>query len=887
MNEPWAENTDTVIKSLDTDSRTGLTHIEATKRLNQFGPNRLTLERKISFWGVFREEITEPMILLLLVVGVIYSIWGQARDAITIFIIIIALVFVEIFTEYRAKKGVASLKKFSQPTVALIRGGQYQNIPTVEVVKGDIIMLEVGQIVPADIRIISSFGLQINESALTGESTPVAKFDKMLPGQTILAERNNMAFSGTTVTRGRGMGVVTATGMATELGRITGLVIEAKEPRTGLQQAMKQLAGLLVWVAVSFSVIIPVAGILQHKPVKDMILTGLSLSFATIPEELPIIITMVLGVGALILARKNVLIRHLSTAETLGDITTIVTDKTGTITENKMTVARIASASESKKLPSSNLTPSDLLLLQIGALTSCTRIGAERCNSNDPMEAAIIEAARKAGVVPEELVSKFKLQTEFSFDNERKMMSAIFRQDGKSIVYAKGAPEEILAGSSKVLYGLSAQSKTAKDTRAIRNAVDNMADDAMRVIAFAYKKVGNPINITQSEAESDLVFVGLAGLVDPLRPGVQEAFRAAKEAGIRTVIVSGDHPLTVEKVASQVGIDSDGSLITGGELDRMDNTELSNQLKTVSLFARTTPEQKLRIVRLLQESGEIVGVTGDGINDAPALKSANVGIAMGETGTEVAREAAGVVLADDSFSSITAGVREGRKIFDNLKKGVAYYLSVKIALVLSFLIPLILNIPFPFSPIQIILLELFMDLAASTTFVVEPMEPGTMQKPPRDPKDKFINRGMLANMSLGSFCLAAAVLTNYLLAWYLGWGAAQAQTIAFTTWIIGHIFLAMTMRSHRESIWKIGFLSNKAMLVWAAAALAFLALVTNLPPAQTSLKLTSLTATEWLLAIFVPLLIIFIFEIKKLVSSKMTKKQSTKRASYLLRGTGR
>lgn len=491
------------------------------------------------------------------------------------------------------------------------------------------------------------------------------------------------------------------------------------------------------------------------------------------------------------------------------------------------------------------------------------------------MEAAIIEAAKAAGIVPEELLAKFDLQTEFSFDNERKMMSAIFRQNGENVVYAKGAPEVILARSSRKLQGLSEHEKTGKDSEVIRKTIESMASEAMRVVAFAYKKIDAGVTQSQAAAEDDLVFVGLAGLIDPLRPGVTEAFKITKEAGIRTVIVSGDYPLTVQKVASQVGIDSDGNLITGGELDHMDDGALKDKLKEVSLFARTTPEQKLRIVRLLQESGEIVGVTGDGINDAPALKSANVGIAMGETGTEVAREAAGMVLADDSFSSITAGVREGRKIFDNLKKGVAYYLSVKIALVLTFFIPLLLNLPFPFSPIQIILLELFMDLAASTTFVVEPIEPGTMQRPPREQQERFINRTMLTNISLGSISLAAAVLINYLSVWYLGWGAIQAQTVAFATWLIGHIFLAITMRSHRESIWRIGILSNKAMLVWAAAALAFLILVTNLSVAQVLLKLTTLNLNGWLLAFLTPLITIFLFEIRKIAVRHRAERLST------------
>jgi Ca2+-transporting ATPase len=874
MNEPWSENPEDVINSLNTDLDSGLSEAEAKKRLNKFGPNWLAVERKISFWGVFLEEVREPMILLLLGVGVIYSIWGQARDAITIFVIIAALVFIEIFTEYRAKKGIAALKNFSQPTATLLRNGRYQNVPATEVVRGDIAILEVGEIVPADIRIIKSFGLQANESPLTGESVPVAKYNRALLSDTVLAERNNMVFAGTTIAHGRGTGIVTATGASTEMGRITGLVVDAKEPKTSLQKAMKQLAGLLVWVAVSFSIIIPIVGILQGKPIKEMILTGLSLSFATIPEELPIIITMVLGVGALVLSKKNVIIRHLSTAEALGDVTTIVTDKTGTITENKMTVAKVWSDSISKSFTPDNISPTDLLLLQIGLLTSCTRLTSDECDSNDPTETAIIQAAEKAGIAPYQLLSQFNLQTEFSFDNERKIMSAVFEQNGQSSVYIKGAPEIVLARSTNIAHEHAERKKTNKDDKDIRDAIETMAGEAMRVIAFAYKKVKDVADITQEQAENGLVFVGLAGLVDPLRPEVKGALRTTKEAGIRTIIVSGDYALTVQKVASQLKIDSVGGLLTGSELDRTDDSELSDRLKNVSLFARTTPEQKLRIVRLLQESGEIVAVTGDGINDAPALKSANIGIAMGETGTEVAREAAGVVLTDDSFSSIATGVREGRKIFGNLKKGVAYYLSVKIALVLTFLVPLSLNLPFPFSPIQIILLELFMDLAASTTFVVEPIESGTMKRPPRQQKEKFINYSMLTNICIGSFSLAAVVLINYLSAWYLGWGAAEAQTIAFATWLVGHVFLAITMRSHTEPIWKIGILSNKAMLIWAATALAFLLLVTNLSIAQTPLKLTALSSYGWIMAFITPLITIFIFEIKKLVVTHIVTRRN-------------
>jgi P-type Ca2+ transporter type 2C len=860
----WSRTKEETLHSLTTNPSLGLSRDEAQERLKQFGPNKLAKERQTTFWGVFREEITEPMILLLLVVGVVYSVWGELRDAITIFIIIVLLVFTEIFTEYRAKKAVAALRRLSPQTAPVIRDGFYQEVPTAGIVKGDVLVLESGVEVPADARLIESFGLEADESALTGESTPVIKEDVVLPTDTPLAERSNTVFAGTTITRGRGTAAVTATGMETELGKITGLVLEAKEPKTPLQLAMKQLAGLLVWVAIFFSLIIPLVGLIQGKSLRDMVQTGLSLSFATIPEELPIVITMVLGVGAYALSRRHVLIRRLRAAETLGSVTVIVTDKTGTLTENKMTLTRVVTDS-AKPFAKETVSPADMFLLKIGVLTSNIKKGEEGGYVGDPMEIALVEAAEQAGISRQQVQEEFRLQTEFSFDNQRKLVSAAYQTNSSGFIFVKGAPEAVLDRSSKISYDAQEKAKTRADEETIKAQTESMAAEAMRVIGFGYKRVADASRLSQEEAESDLVFAGLAGFVDPPRTGVSQAVKAITDAGIRTVVVSGDHPLTVEKIAGEVGIASQQTPITGAQLDLMKEDDLKNTVSHASLFARTTAEQKLKIVSLLREQGEVVAVTGDGINDAPALKSADIGIAMGETGTEVAREAADMVLTDDSFTSIAAGVREGRKMFDNLKKGITYYLCVKVALVLSFLVALVLGIPFPFAPIQIILLELFMDLAASATFVAEPIEEDVMKRPPRNPKERFVNRSMLQRITAGSASLAAAVTFNYLLAWYSNWGVVQAQTIAFTTWLIGHTFLAFNMRSERQPLSKIGLFSNRVMLVWAGAVLAFLILATGLPQVQASLKLTSLDLKGWLLALGIPFVTIFWMELMKVV----------------------
>ena len=724
--------------------------------------------------------------------------------------------------------------------------------------------LEAGDHVPADGRVLDSFGLQIDESALTGESVPVNKDDAVLSEVAAIADRTNMVFAGTIVTGGRGPALITGTGMDTELGKVTGLVIEAKEPRTQLQQAMRDLAGLLVWVAVSFSVVIPLIGILQGKPYKDMILTGLSLSFATIPEELPIIITMVLGVGALSLSKKHVLIRRLKAAETLGGVTVIVTDKTGTITENKMTLSALVAPGASPVPPSKDMAASGRTLLETAVLTSHLKRTPEGKYAGDPIEVAILEAAGAAGLDPDAIHSRSVPIKEFSFDNRRKMMSVMVRRGDGTYVYAKGAPEIITSRSSKILQGPAERDIASADLDAITGHAQSMAAGAMRVIAFGYRKVDGNRDMLQEEAEAGLVFLGLAGFADPPRPGVKDAIQATREAGIRTIVVSGDLPLTVQKVAAEVGIDGQGGVITGAELGRLDEPALIQELDHTAAFARTDPAQKLQIVQALQKSGQIVAVTGDGINDAPALKAANIGVAMGETGTEVAREAADMILTDDSFISIVDGVREGRKIFDNLRKGLTYYLSVKIALVLTFVVPLALGLSLPFAPVQIVLLELFMDLAASATFVAEPMEPDTMRRPPRSPRAKFIDGELLSNLALGAISLSVAVLFNYLFVWYSGQGLEEARSAAFGTWLVGHIFLAFTMRSQRVPLAKTGLLSNRVMLIWAAAAFAFLVFVILVPPVHAALKVTFLTPLNWLLVVIVPAITIFWLELRKI-----------------------
>jgi len=846
MKKPWASEISDVIKDFKADAAKGLTSKETDERLKRFGQNKLVEERRLTFFDVFYEEVREPMIMLLLIVGLLYAVWGELRDAVTIFMIITILVYAEVFNEYRAKKSIELLKKMSSPSTAVLRDGRYQEILTTEIVSGDILIIKSGERVPADCRLIEAYSIAADESALTGESMPEEKdAAAVLLNDTVIADRINMLFAGTVVTRGRGKGIATATGMETEFGKITGLVKALKEPKTPLQLSMKQLSGWLVYLAVSLSAIIPLIGFIQGQPLKEMVLTGLGLAFATIPEELPIIITMVLGLGAYKLAKSNAVIKRLRAAETLGSVTVIATDKTGTITENRMMLSE--AMLDGKKIIFKDAVLNDSLkkLLEISAFAN----DAYEINENnnityigDPIDAALLTAIKDKGLNPISIKEKYTFKNELPFDNNRKMMSVLYSRGWVTppLLFAKGSPDAILSRTAKMLVSGEESELSDKERKEILDAAADMAGRALRVIALGYKNVG----AIKEELESNLTFVGLAGFLDPPRSEVKDAIRVTRDAGVRIIMITGDHELTAKRIADDVGIET-GRIVSGRELDAMDDEMLENIVKDVSVFARITPEHKLRIVRALKDNGEVVAVTGDGINDAPALKEADIGVAMGKTGTDVAKETADMILQDDNFTTITRAIREGRRLFDNLTKGVRYYLACKTALIAIFTLPIFLALPLPFAPIQIILLELFMDIAASVSFVAEPEEADIMRRKPRDPKIKFMNRSMTLSIFSGAIGLFLAVSLGYLYALNTGMEPIKAQTIAFATWMLTHVLLALNMRSEKESVFKMGLFSNKAMIIWAGVSVAALAIGVNLPIVQQALKTTALSINEW------------------------------------------
>ncbi len=798
----------------------GLSTIDANKRLGKYGLNRMAKPQPLNFIGIFKEEVTEPMILLLIGVGVIYSFWGKLEDALTIFTIITVLALVEVWNEYRAKKAIASLSKMAAPKTKVVRDGRAVNIETEQIVPGDILIINAGTRISADAKLLTALSLQVDESSLTGESLSVSK------------EVGDEIYAGTLIVSGEAKAEVTSTGLSTKFGKISTLAQTIKQPKTPLQLAMKKLATNLVWVALFFSVSIPILGVLRGEDLKDMVLTGLALAFATIPEEGPIIITMILGLGAYQLSKNNFLVKKIKAAEVLGDATVILTDKTGTLTENNMHVVSVfPKASEAQIIRTAS-----------SLLTEMSLFATDKAIRDKAQELKLQEMTGE-------------LIRERGFGDGRKTKTVLHKVDGKLELFMSGAPEEVFTF-------------VKGDVSKFQRELEVETAKGRRVIAVATRT----ISLTEKDKdftalERGLTLVGLISIEDPARAGIKETLEMAKKAGIRTIMVTGDHPQTALSIAHSVGITSTRAVV-GSEIDKLSDEDLRKTVNEVSVFARSTPEHKYRLLKALQANGEIVAVTGDGVNDTLALKGANIGIAMGIKGTDAAKEAADVVLADDNYSTIAKAIFEGRKFFDNLRKGFGYYLSAKTALILAFAMPVVVGIPFPFAPVQIILLELFMDLAASSGFVAEPAESTIYHRSPRSPKEKFLDTKMLKNIGISGVSLFVAVMASYSIALSQHLPLAQAQTVAFSAWIIGHIFMAFVSRSEKEPLYALGIFSNKAINIWATTAITLLLTVTQIPVLGSYLKLQSISLSQLGLVAIIAFIAIFWREIVKVALYK-------------------
>ena len=780
-----------------TDSRPGgLTSEEVEERRGTVVV-RTERSQTLAVLGELVEAVVEPLQLLLVAVGVLSAIFGELRDAIAIFVVIALVSAVEAISEVRAKRALRALRNLSAPNALVRRAGTVATIPVEALVIGDVLLVEAGSVVAADARVVEADGLATDESRLTGEPVAAAKGPDPVAADVPLAERSSVLHAGSAVVSGAGEGLVVAVGPDTEIGRLGRLVEEAREPPTPLQRAMAELARAALIVAVTACLVVPLIGVLRGQPAREMLLDGLTLAFATIPEELPILVTVLVAIGGLRLAQQGVLLRRLRAAEAVGAITVLLADKTGTLTENRLRIERIYGDREH--------------VLTVAAAAHGTAA------AQDPVDRALVEAAGER--------TSSERPARNPFDPVRRRESAVWCEADGAWVAVKGAPEAVL----------EACAMSEADRASMLERVGRLADDGLRVIAVAERRVA-AIPGGAADAETDLAFVGLAAFHDPLRPGVGDAVAELAHAGVRTIVVSGDHPETVAATAREAGVNAPEVMHGGAPLDALDDDELAERLRGEAVIARATPEDKLRLVRVLQDRGEAVAVTGDGVNDAPALAAANVGIAMGARGTDLAREASDLVLVDDAYPTIVDAVEGGRGLASQLRRAVAFYLGAKIALVVVIAVPLAMGLPAPFHPVHIVILELFMDVGASVAFVSEPPAPGAMDHPPRDPARRFLDDTQLSAIALTAVALTAAVLPTFLFV-HAGWGTDMAIAAAVAGWLVANVAVAWTLRARPGLAWR----SNVAFPAWALIAVAS-AVMLSLTAAGATLGVAPLTA---------------------------------------------
>ena len=853
-----------VVQRLGTDADHGLGAEEARRRLQRYGENALQAVRRTPWYTVLLRQFVDVLIFILLIAAAISMAIGEFGDAWTILAIVVLNGILGFVQEWKAEKALAALQRMLAPRCKVLRDGHEQEIEARGLVPGDVVLLEIGDRVPADLRLIESRNLKIDESALTGESGSVEKGVDAVTADAPLAERRSMAWMGTAVTNGLARGVVVATGMATEFGRIAHLTQTVGTETTPLQRKLAVLGRQLGIYSVGIAVVVSVAGWLTGKPLLEMFMTGVSLAVAVVPEGLPAVVTITLALGVRAMVRRRALLRRLQAAETLGAATVICTDKTGTLTRNEMTARRIWLPSGEVEVTGVGYDPAghfeaggrkidyherpDLLaLLQTGLLCNHARIekAAEGWRQiGEPTEAALVVAAYKAWLSPP---THPRIVSEFSFNSERKRMTVLERTDRGLLAHAKGAPEVILERSSRVLEGGRERAMTGADRETIQAAYTTMARSGLRTLALARRRLPEGTPLDADTVERDLTFLGVVGIIDPPRPEVPAAIRTARRAGIRTIMITGDAADTAMAIAARIGLEVEHAL-TGRDLENMDDDRLRTVLRDRHvLFARTTPENKLRIVTLLQSLGEVVGMTGDGVNDAPALKKADIGIAMGRRGTDVAKGAADMVLTDDNFASIIGAVEEGRRQYDNIQKFVRYLLSSNTGEVLAILVNILLGGPLILLPVQILWMNLVTDGMTAVALGLEPAEKGVMERPPRPVNEPILDRaGIVMIAVLGGYI---GVATLWLFHHYIRAGteagAVLAQTVAFTGIIVLEKLNVFNYRALREPMAVIGFFSNPWVLLAWTVTVGLQVCAVYLPFLQDALHTVPLGWGDW------------------------------------------
>ncbi|MGC3963516.1 MAG: cation-translocating P-type ATPase [Rhodocyclaceae bacterium] len=815
------QHADAVGRHFKVNMRAGLTSGEVDTRLAHAGPNVIREKPRMPAWRVFLDQFANFMIVVLLAAAVVSSVVGDMKDAIAILVIVVLNAIIGFAQTMRAEQAMAALKRMAGTSAQVLRDGQIVQTSSADVVPGDILLLEAGQVVSADVRLFEVAQLKVDESALTGEAVPVDKATSALDNaQLPLGDRDNMAFKGTVVTYGRGTGIVVATGMDSELGKVAGLLDSAEEPATPLQKRLAVFGQRLAMAILGICAIFVITGLLRGEPIMLVLLTGISLAVAAIPEALPAVVTISLALGARKMVRQNALIRRLPAVETLGSVTYICSDKTGTLTQNRMQAAELrtmsGSISDTRSVPAD--APWPALMTGLSLCNDASR-HADGNVIGDPTEVALFNAALDAGYDKTSLSAHAPRIFELPFDSERKRMTTFHRGASGIVAYTKGAPESVLP-RCHAAHGLSKGSTFDPD--AVLVTAEQMAANGMRVLALAQRlwdALPDPDAIAVERIESALEFTGLVGLIDPARAEAREAIALCRSAGIRPVMITGDHPATAQAIARQIGMtDNADSVMTGAQLAAIDDEAFARSVTDIGVYARVDPAQKIRIVRALQADGEFVAMTGDGVNDAPALKRADIGVAMGKGGTDVAREAASLILLDDNFATIVKAVREGRRIFDNIRKFIRYAMTGNSAEILTLFLAPFLGLPIPLLPIHLLWINLLTDGLPGLALAVEPAEKGTMQRPPRPPNESIFAHGMWQSVVVMGSLTAALCLSVQ--AWAIHVGDAHWQTMVFTQLTLSQLALVMAIRVEWDSVFAQGVFRNRALL--GAVLLSFL-----------------------------------------------------------------
>ena len=850
------------IETLDS-SLNGLNNSVAERRLQEHGKNEIVEQKKKPIWKMFLQQFADFMIIVLMTAAVIAGVIGDISDSYVILLIVILNAVIGFVQEYRAEKAMEALKKMAASNTLVIRGGQTLSIPASNLVAGDVVILEAGNIIPADLRIIESAQLKVEEASLTGESHAVEKSIQVLSEETLpLGDRKNMAYKSTFVTYGRGKGIVVATGMKTELGKIAQM-LSGDEVKTPLQKRLATFGKKLSYIILLICVVFLLIGILRGDDPLTMLLTAISLAVAAIPEALPALILITLALGAKRLVKQNALIRKLPAVETLGSVTYICSDKTGTLTLNKMIVEEAFVGDEIiLKNDIKDFKKDEKLewLLSAMALNNDVGTGENGISIGDPTEVAPYELAKNNFFIRSELETKFPRVAEIPFDSERKCMTTVHKWGNEYIAFTKGAVEVLISKDN---------SSTPEQRAKIISYSEKMAADGLRILGFAMRKfTALPPVISSETIEANLNVIGICGMMDPPREEVKEAIRICKTAGIKSVMITGDHPITAKTIAKRLGIivsDSDLA-ITGEELALMNEQEFKDKVEHIRVYARVSPEQKLNIVKALQEKGQFVAMTGDGVNDAPSLKRADIGIAMGITGTDVSKEAAHMILLDDNFTTIVSAVKQGRRIFDNIRKFIKYILTGNSAEIWAIFLAPFFGLPIPLLPIHILWINLITDGLPGLALAAEPTEKGVMNRPPRNPKENIFSGGL--GIHILWVGLLMGIVSIGMQAYAISTNNSHWQTMVFTVLCFSQMGHVLAIRSDSQSLFTLGIFTNKPLI--GAIALTFILQLATIyvPFLNPIFKTEPLSLNELLIALGVSSIVFFAVEIEKVIKRK-------------------